>query len=41
MLTLIKINLRTFQAAYLLSIVFGLGLGEVLFGRMGGRMHLH
>ncbi|KAF7972699.1 hypothetical protein HWV62_17272 [Athelia sp. TMB] len=31
----------TFQAAYLLSIVFGLGLGEVFFGRMGGRMHLH
>lgn len=26
---------RTFQAAYIISIVVGLGIGEVLFGRMG------
>ncbi|KAI8995322.1 hypothetical protein BD414DRAFT_534505 [Trametes punicea] len=27
---------RTFQAAYIISIVVGLGIGEVLFGRIGG-----
>jgi hypothetical protein len=25
---------RTFQAAYVISIIIGLGLGEVLFGRL-------
>ena len=32
---------RTFQAAYLISIVIGLGLGEVLFGRFGDNKHVH
>lgn len=25
---------RTFQAAYIISIIIGLGLGEILFGRI-------
>ena len=33
-LTLI-LSSRTFQAAYIISIIVGLGLGEVLFGRSG------
>ncbi|KZP04549.1 Ctr copper transporter [Athelia psychrophila] len=37
----LMLSVMTFQAAYLLSVVFGLGLGEVLFGRMGGRSHIH
>jgi len=37
----LMLSVMTFQAAYLLSIVFGLGLGEVLFGRMGVRSHIH
>lgn len=31
---------RTFQAAYFISIVGGLGIGEMLFGRMGSA-HVH
>jgi hypothetical protein len=27
---------RTFQAAYIISIIFGLGIGETLFARVGG-----
>ncbi|KAJ4476749.1 Ctr copper transporter [Lentinula aciculospora] len=30
----LMLNAMTFQAAYLISIVLGLGIGEVLFGRM-------
>jgi copper transporter 1 len=32
---------RTFQAAYLISIIIGSGLGEVLFGKIGGARHVH
>jgi solute carrier family 31 (copper transporter), member 1 len=32
---------RTFQAAYFITVVIGLGLGEVLFGRIGGSTHVH
>ncbi|KIM84565.1 hypothetical protein PILCRDRAFT_818140 [Piloderma croceum F 1598] len=32
----LMLAIMTFQAAYIISIIIGLGLGEVLFGRMGG-----
>lgn len=34
---LLMLSVMTFQAAYIIAIVLGLGLGEVLFGRLGGR----
>jgi len=33
----LMLAVMTFQAAYLISIVLGLGIGEMLFGRMGGK----
>lgn len=35
---LLKYSSRTFQAAFFISIVVGLGIGEMLFGRLVGRM---
>ncbi|KAH9890910.1 Ctr copper transporter [Cubamyces lactineus] len=32
----LMLAVMTFQAAYIISIVVGLGIGEVLFGRVGG-----
>jgi hypothetical protein len=29
-----SMTFRTFQAAYIIAIVIGLGLGEVFFGRL-------
>ncbi|KAA1468598.1 hypothetical protein DENSPDRAFT_476287 [Dentipellis sp. KUC8613] len=38
----LMLAVMTFQAAYVISIVLGLGLGEVLFGRFGtGSFQLH
>jgi len=38
---LLMLAVMTFQAAYIISIVAGLGIGEVLFGRMGSaRSHI-
>jgi len=37
----LMLAVMTFQAAYLISIIIGLGLGEVLFGRMGSTMRTH
>ncbi|KAI0343900.1 Ctr copper transporter [Trametopsis cervina] len=38
---LLMLAVMTFQAAYIISVVVGLGIGEVLFGRMGStRDHL-
>ncbi|EPQ60924.1 copper transporter [Gloeophyllum trabeum ATCC 11539] len=31
----------TFQAGYIISIICGLGIGEVLFGRLGAQRHAH
>ncbi|TCD70041.1 hypothetical protein EIP91_005022 [Steccherinum ochraceum] len=36
----LMLAVMTFQAAYIISIVVGLGIGEMLFGRMGGS-HIH
>lgn len=33
--TLTHISRRTFQAAYIIAIIVGLGAGEVAFGRWG------
>jgi copper transporter 1 len=30
-----SVSYRTYQAAYIIPIILGLGLGEVMFGRMG------
>jgi len=38
---ILMLAIMTFQAAYLISIVIGLGLGEVLFGRFGDNKHVH
>jgi solute carrier family 31 (copper transporter), member 1 len=35
---LLEYDSRTFQAAFFISIVLGLGIGEILFGRLTGRM---
>lgn len=32
---------RTFEAAYVISIILALGIGEILFGRMNRRNALH
>jgi len=32
----LMLAVMTFQAAYIISIILGLGIGEVLFGRMAG-----
>ncbi|KAI9057184.1 hypothetical protein FKP32DRAFT_1661838 [Trametes sanguinea] len=32
----LMLAVMTFQAAYIISIIVGLGIGEVLFGRVGG-----
>ncbi|KAK1229381.1 hypothetical protein PQX77_007558 [Marasmius sp. AFHP31] len=32
---ILMLSVMTFQAAFIISIVLGLGLGEMLFGRMG------
>ncbi|KAI0768497.1 Ctr copper transporter [Trametes elegans] len=32
----LMLAVMTFQAAYIISIIVGLGIGEVLFGRIGG-----
>lgn len=37
---LLMLAVMTFQAAYFISIVGGLGIGEMLFGRMGSA-HVH
>lgn len=37
----LMLAVMTFQAAYLISIVAGLGLGEVLFGRIRSAAHIH
>ncbi|THH27016.1 hypothetical protein EUX98_g7168 [Antrodiella citrinella] len=37
----LMLAVMTFQAAYFISIVVGLGIGEMLFGRMGRSTHLH
>ncbi|KAF9270453.1 hypothetical protein L218DRAFT_969031 [Marasmius fiardii PR-910] len=31
----LMLSVMTFQAAYIISIILGLGIGEILFGRMG------
>jgi len=38
---IMMLAVMTFQAAYLISIVVGLGIGEVLFGRLGGGPIVH
>ncbi|KAK7692768.1 hypothetical protein QCA50_004401 [Cerrena zonata] len=39
---LLMLSVMTFQAAYFISVVVGLGIGEVFFGRMGMRSsHVH
>ncbi|KAL4243058.1 Copper transport protein [Abortiporus biennis] len=35
---ILMLAVMTFQAAYLISIVAGLGIGEMLFGRLGSSM---
>jgi len=37
----LMLAIMTFQAAYLISIIIGSGLGEVLFGKIGGARHVH
>ncbi|TFK57430.1 hypothetical protein OE88DRAFT_1651145 [Heliocybe sulcata] len=38
----LMLSVMTFQAAYIISIICGLGIGEALFGRMGSPMrHAH
>ncbi|EIM92750.1 copper transporter [Stereum hirsutum FP-91666 SS1] len=38
----LMLAVMTFQAAYIISIIVGLGIGEVLFGRYGSTLaHLH
>ncbi|PCH33438.1 hypothetical protein WOLCODRAFT_64030 [Wolfiporia cocos MD-104 SS10] len=32
----LMLSVMTFQAAFVISIILGLGIGEVLFGRLGG-----
>ncbi|KAI0271524.1 Ctr copper transporter family-domain-containing protein [Gloeopeniophorella convolvens] len=38
---ILMLAVMTFQAAYIMSIIFGLGLGEVLFGRFAGARLLY
>jgi len=38
---LLMLAVMTFQAAYLISIVLGLGIGEMLFGRLLGRFPVY
>ncbi|KAF9073746.1 Ctr copper transporter [Rhodocollybia butyracea] len=38
---ILMLAIMTFQAAYIISIILGLGIGEVLFGRMNTRSVLH
>jgi len=37
----LMLAVMTFQAAYLISVIIGLGLGEVMFGRMGSGLGTH
>jgi len=37
----LMLAVMTFHAAYLISIIVGLALGEVLFGRIGSTKHIH
>ncbi|KAI0794287.1 Ctr copper transporter [Fomes fomentarius] len=40
LLYILMLALMTFQAAFLISIIGGLLIGEVLFGRVGGKGHI-
>jgi len=37
----LMLAVMTFQAAYIISIIAGLGIGEMLFGRLGGGSVVH
>ncbi|EJD04040.1 uncharacterized protein FOMMEDRAFT_167322 [Fomitiporia mediterranea MF3/22] len=37
----IMLAVMTFQAAYIIAIIIGLGVGEVLFGRLSAQLSLH
>ncbi|KIK71267.1 hypothetical protein GYMLUDRAFT_33410 [Collybiopsis luxurians FD-317 M1] len=38
---ILMLAVMTFQAAYVISIILGLGIGEILFGRMNYRSLVH